>query len=54
MALSGISSTTMQLDPIFTLLPIFTFPIILAPAPIKTFYPIDGAKPSSSCANVTC
>ena len=43
--LSGISSTTTQPAPIFTLFPIFTFPIIFAPAPIKTLSPIIGPFP---------
>jgi hypothetical protein len=40
--LSGISSITMALAPIFTLLPIRILPIITAPEPILTLSPIIG------------
>ena len=39
-ALSGISSTTTQLAPIFTLFPMDTWGSIFAPAPINTLSPI--------------
>ena len=46
-ALSGISVTTIHPAPIFTLLPMVMFPMIFAPAPIKTLFFIVGAPPFS-------
>lgn len=40
--LSGISPTTTQPAPIFTLFPTLIFPINFAPAPINTLLPIIG------------
>lgn len=45
---SGISLTTTQFAPILQLLPIVTFPIIFAPAPIKTLSPMWG-EPYLGC-----
>ena len=41
---SGISEITTALAPITAWLPTLTLPKILAPAPISTYEPIDGAS----------